>query len=237
MVHASTAGVLAALTLLASGCAVLRSGEGAEAVSAENLQKDIANRLTEAGQPPKSVTCQGGLGDLPGATTRCDVVLTDTNSIQPVVTLTAANPLTYTVTPAVSAGQLATAVGALLKSSGVDCKTGLEGTSGAAAQCDVAADGVTMTRTVEVTGVQGLLMSYAVLPVLGKQQLDGLLADRLAAETGQRPERADCTGDLQGKVGATVDCAVVRGGNAEQLTLTVAKVDGDVIDFGYGPKA
>lgn len=232
----TTAGMLAAVAVLTSGCALLRSGGGAEAVSAENLQKDIANRLTEAGQPPKSVICQSGLGDQPGAMTRCDVVLSDTNSIQPVVTLASANPLNYAVSPAISAPQLAKAVGALLNSTEVKCRSGLEGKQGAEALCDVTAGGANMARTVVVTGVQGLLMSYAVLPVLGRQQVAGLLADRLAAETGRRPEKVDCAGDLQGKVGATVDCSVVDAGKSEQMVLTVAKVDGDVIDFGYAPK-
>lgn len=228
--------MLAAVAALASGCGLLRSGGGAEAVSAENLQKDIAHRLTEAGHPPQSVTCQSGLGNQPGATTRCDVVLSDTNSIQPVVTLTTADPPSYAVTPAVTAAQLAKSVGALLNSGQVSCKKGLDGKTRDEAQCDVTADGVTMVRTVEVTDVQGLLMSYAVLPVLGRQQVEGLLADRLAADTGQRPDRADCVGDLLGRVGATVDCTVLSGGQTQQMTLTVAKVDGDAIDFGYAPK-
>lgn len=227
------AGILA-LVLLAGGCAGTESA--GEAVSAGNLQSDIAKRLTEAGLTPKSVTCQSGLPARPGASTRCDVVLSETNSIQPVVTLTTSDPVNYAVTPAVSAEQLGKAVGALLSTSEVNCQSGLDGKTGAQARCDVTRDGVTMTRTVEVTNVEGLLMSYTVLPSLGRQEVERLLLDRVAAQDGQRPERATCSGDLQGTVGATTDCVVVTGGSTSDVTLTVTKVDGDVIDFGYEPK-
>lgn len=227
------AGILA-LMLVAGGCA--DTGSSAEVVSAASLQSDIDKRLTEAGLKPKSVTCQSGLPGQPGASTRCDVVLSDTNSIQPVVTLTTSDPVNYAVTPAVSAGQLATAVGALLSTPEVSCQSGLDGKTGAQARCDVTRDGVAMTRTVEVTNVEGLLMSYEVLPSLGRGEVQRLLVDRVAAQNGQQPESASCAGDLQGTLGATTDCTVVTGGSVSIFTLTVTKVDGDAIDFGYAPK-
>lgn len=227
------AGILA-LVLIVGGCA--DTGSSAEVVSAASLQSDIDKRLTEAGLAPKSVACQSGLPGQPGASTRCDVVLSDTNSIQPVVTLTTSDPVNYAVTPAVSAEQLAKAVGALLSTPEVSCQSGLDGKTGAQARCDVTRDGVTMTRTVEVTNVEGLLMSYEVLPSLGREEVQRLLADRVAAQNGQRPDSAACAGDLQGTVGATTDCTVVNGGSVSVFTLTVTKVDGDAIDFGYAPK-
>ena len=223
-----------ALVVLAGGCA--GTDTSAEVVSAATLQSDIAKRLTEAGLTPKSVTCNSGLPGQPGASTRCDVALSDTNSIQPVVTLTTSDPVNYAVTPAVSAEQLATAVGGLLSTNQVKCQSGLDGKTGAQARCDVTRDGVTMNRTVEVTNIEGLLMSYKVLPSLGRQEVERLLIDQVAAQDGKRPERASCAGDLQGTVGATTDCAVVSGGSSTDVTLTVTKVDGDAMDFGYEPK-
>lgn len=221
----------AVLSATTAGCAVLRSGGGGEVVSAAILQKDIADRLTAAGHPPKSVTCQGALNAEKGATTRCDVVLGDTNSIEPVVTLTSVNPPEYSVAAAVSAEQLASAVGALLASPTVTCQSGLDGKIGAQAQCDVTKDGAAMTRTAEVTGVDGLLMSYAVLPVLTRQQVQDLVSQQLT-QNGEHPDRVDCVGDLQGKIGATLDCTSSTRGKDQRLTITVSGVKGDVIDFG-----
>lgn len=225
----------AALALLAVGCG---GGESsAEVVSAATLQKDITARLTQAGKPPKSVSCQGGLPGSPGASTRCDVVLSDTNSIQPVVTLTTADPVGYVVNPAVSAEQLAKAVGALLSAPQVSCRSGLDGKTGAETLCEVTRDSSPISRTVVVTNVEGLLMSYSVLPSLGKREVEGLLSTRLAEAGGQRPDHVDCSGDLQGKVGATLDCSVTTAGEPSPMTLTVTKVNGDTIEFDAAPKA
>jgi len=227
------AAVLAAAVV--AGCA--DTGSDAEVVSAATLQRDIVARLNQAGLAPKSVTCQSGLPGQPGASTRCDVVLSDTNSIQPVVTLTTADPVNYAVTPAVSAEQLATAVAALVSATRVDCSSGLEGKTGSQARCEVTRDGVTMTRTVEVTNVEGLLMSYSVLPALARTQVADLLAARWAEQDGRRPERTECAGDLQGIVGATVDCTVRAGDDSTAVTLTVISVNGDAVDFRFEPKA
>lgn len=250
VLRAPAAAILAALAVLAAaGCA--DTGSDTEVVSAADLQKDIAARLAQAGAPPKSVTCRGGLPGQPGAATRCDVALSDTNSIEPVVTLVTADPVNYTVTPAVSAEQLAAAVANVMSAQQVSCQSGLDGTTGAqaaqpgqAAQtlCEVTRNGTRITHTVEVTDVEGLLMSYSVLPSLGEQELEGILADRLEAQTGQRPARVDCSADLQGRVGATADCAVETGGKQESresrdsYVLTVTTVDGDAIDFSLEPR-
>ena len=226
--------VAAVTTVVAAGCASEPVGE---AVSAANLQKNITERLSAAGVTPKTVTCVSGLPAEPGASTRCDVVLTDTNSIQPVVTLTTTDPVNYAVTPAVSGEQLGTAVAALLSTKEVTCNDGLEGKTGARATCEVTRDGVAMTRTVEVTNVEGLLMSYSVLPAIDRAEVQDLLARQWAQDNGGRPpERTDCRGDLQGQVGTTLDCTVVADGQGSDLTLTVTKVDGDAVEFGYEPK-
>lgn len=234
MIVAHRTAAAVAVAVVAAGCASEPVGE---AVSAANLQKNITERLTTAGVTPKVVTCSSGLPAEPGASTRCDVVLTDTNSIQPVVTLTTTDPVNYAVTPAVSGQQLATAVGALLSTDEVSCAAGLEGKTGAQAICEVTRDGVAMTRIVEVTNVEGLLMSYSVLPAIDRDEAQDLLAMQWAEDNGGRlPERTDCRGDLQGQVGATLDCTVVVDGQSSDLTLTVTKVDGDAVEFGYEPK-
>lgn len=225
--------MLGLAVLSGAGCSALRSGGAGEAVSAADLQKDIADRLTRAGQPPKSVSCKGALAAEVGSSTRCEVVLTDTNSIEPVVTLTSVGPLSYSVTPAVNPEQLATAVSALLSSPTVHCDEGLDGKTGAQSLCEVTKDDVTMSRTVEVTNVEGLLMSYSVLPVLGRQQVEDLVGQRLTGE-GQPADTVECAGDLQGKSGSTLDCTAVTAGQEQALTLTVTNVTGDVIDFSVG---
>ena len=59
----------------------------------------------------------------------------------------------------------------------------------------------------------------------------------LESRVGQRPESADCSGDLEGKPGKTVDCTIVAGPETTPFTLTVTTVEGSTINYRYEPKA
>ena len=214
-------------------------------VAKSDLQKDISERLEKAGQKPQSVTCKDDLSGEVGKTVDCEVVLTDTNSIEPVVKVTKVEGTTvsYEMTPALTKEQLAKSVSSLLpKASGekvdsVTCESGLEGKKGSETHCDVTAGGETVRRTVDVTEVDGLLISYALVPTMSKQNVENSLLDRLAEQLGQRPDSADCSGNLEGKPGNTIDCRVVAGSETQDFTLTVNRVEDDVINFSYKPKA
>ncbi len=80
-------------------------------------------------------------------------------------------------------------------------------------------------------------MNFTVIPVLTKAQVESSLLDQLESQLGQRPDSADCTNDLQGTPGTTIDCTVVAGEETQVFTLTVNNVDGDRINFNYAPKA
>ena len=152
-----------------SGCSFSASVGGPPVVAKADLQKDITDRLTEAGQTPKSVTCSEDLiGEL-DKTTRCEVVLSDTNQIEPIVKTTKVEGTTvsYEMTPALSQEQLQTQVAALVEQNGmavdtVACAGGLEGVVGNKANCTVNGDGETTETVVDVTEVNGLLMNFQI---------------------------------------------------------------------------
>src|SRR4029077_17687906 len=93
-----------------------------------------------------------------GKTARCEVVLSPTNSFEPVITVTGVdgNTIKYEMSPAVSKEQLEQAVSRLVAEAArapvasVSCESGLEGKVGKVAYCDVDAGGVKLRRTVEV---------------------------------------------------------------------------------------
>jgi hypothetical protein len=160
--------VLATMAVAAlTGCGP-DAGGAAPTVSRQALQSDIANRLGEAGEPPRSVTCQDDLVGQVGRTARCDVVASDANSFQPIVTVTRVDGTTvdYEMTPALSQGQLEKAVAGLIAQNSGDrvdsvaCESGLEGRVDAVAHCDVDAGGKKARRTVQVTEVSGLTMNF-----------------------------------------------------------------------------
>jgi hypothetical protein len=152
--------------LTACGCGAVEVPQ----VDRVALESDIAERLTEAGEPARSVTCLENLVGQLGRTVRCDVVISDTNSFQPVVTVTSVDgdAVGYELTPAVSQAQLEVAVRRLAQDAGervaaVACASGLDGAVGAQARCDVDIDGTRQRRTVEVTDVTGMTMNFNLL--------------------------------------------------------------------------
>jgi hypothetical protein len=81
-------GALAAVCVLASGCDASVGVGGKSAVGKDALQADIANRLEKAGEKPQSVTCEEDLIGEVGKTARCEVVMSPTNSFEPIITVT-----------------------------------------------------------------------------------------------------------------------------------------------------
>lgn len=236
-------GALATGGALVSGCSVAIGGDGKPTVSKGALQTDIADRLTEAGEQPESVTCKEDLVGEVGRTARCEVVISTTNSFEPVVTVTRVDGTTidYEMTPALSKEQLEMAVSRLVTAAAgvqvhsVSCQSGLQGNVGAAAYCDVDAGGVKLRRTVEVSNVEGLMMNFDVVPLLTKVEVERSLLDALQRQVGRRPDSAECSGNLEGKPGNTVDCTVVAGVDTKAFRLTVTTVEGSKINYRYEP--
>jgi hypothetical protein len=226
-----------------SGCS-FSGGIGNPTVAKVDLQKDISDRLTKAGEKPQSVTCQDDLVGEVGKTTPCEVVLSESNTFEPVVTVTGVDGTTvnYEMTPALSKEQLEKSViGLVSKSSGVQvdsasCESGLEGKEGAVTHCQVTGGGATVPRTVEVTKVEGLMMNFDVIPVLAKSDVEASLLQEVGQQLEQEPDSATCSGDLEGKTGNTVDCAVASGTDSGDFVLTVTSVDGDKINYSYEPR-
>lgn len=237
-------GRCAVLVLIAvtAGCGEQVADE-VPAVATAELQADITARFVEAGATPQSVTCRDPLVGEIGRTARCEVVLGPTNSFEPIVTVTdvEGDRIGYELLPALSKEQLERGVARLAEagvspSARVVCQSGLLGQMGESAQCDVTLAGVTVRRTAEVTGVDGLMMTFDLIPILTKAEVEESLLDELARHIGSRPDSATCTGDLEGRPGNTVDCAVVDGADRAAFILTVTSVDGTKIDYSYAPR-
>ncbi|HEX9497170.1 MAG TPA: DUF4333 domain-containing protein [Mycobacterium sp.] len=229
---------------LVSGCDANVGIGGTPAVGRDALQTDIAARLAKEGEQPQSVTCRENLVGEVGKTTRCEVVMSPTNSFQPVITVTGVDgsAINYEMTPAVSKEQLEKAVSRLVADAArvqvawVSCESGLEGKVGATAHCDVDAGGVKLRRTVEVNTVEGLMMNFDVAPVLTKEEVASSLLDEFERQLGRRPDSAQCAGSLEGTAGNTVDCTVVTGSDTASFTLTVTTVSGGSINYSYAPR-
>ncbi|WP_270714493.1 DUF4333 domain-containing protein [Mycolicibacterium sp. BiH015] len=227
----------------AVGCGPAGS-PGVPVVATVDLQSDIAARFAEAGNDPQSVSCREPLVGEVGQTARCDVVMSPTNNFEPIVTVTSVNGdrIDYELVPALSRQQLERAVVRLVEEAGgppaseVACQDGLLGVMGESAQCDVTTSMATLQRTAEVTSVDGLMMNFDLVPILTKSEVESSLLGDLTRHLGRRPDSASCSGNLEGKPGNTVDCAVTAGPESAAFIVTVTTVDGANIDFSYAPR-
>lgn len=164
--------VVGALGIALSGCSFsAQTSSGPPVVSKADLQRDIVDRLTKAGQTPQSVTCADDLVGEVSRTTRCNVVLSETNAIEPIVTTTGVDGTTvnYEMTPALSREQLQKQVAALMTQNeipvdSVTCVGGLDGVTGNEAHCKVEGAGAVTDTVVEVTEVNGLMMNFRINP-------------------------------------------------------------------------
>jgi Domain of unknown function (DUF4333) len=228
-----------------SGCSLNTGVDNVPTVSRDAMQRDIRARLSELGEQPASVTCNDDLVGEVGKTARCEVAMSPTNIFETVIEVTDVHGSTikYEMTPAVSKAQLEKTTSRLVtERSGfavesISCASGLEGRVDAVAYCDVDAGGVQLRRTVEMSDVNGLMMTFDVVPVLTKAEIETSLLDALEQRVGARPVSAECAGNLDGKVGHTVDCTVAAGPATTAYTLTVTTVDGSRINFSYEPKS
>ncbi len=234
------AAVLAAAGLLSSGltsCSMKVETSSKAAVSAADLQKDLSDRLTKAGNPAKSVTCNDDLTGEVGKTAKCEVVYSDTNSVEAVFTATKVEGTTvsYEISPELTKDQLQKAVSGLTSSSNVTCDAGLDGKVGAKTKCEVVKDGTPSKRTVEVNKVEGLSMDLDVIQVLPKQKVSEVLMQKLGSD-GTPVETVDCIDDVLAKAGSTVECTASSGGQVQAYVVTVTDAQGDTVNFDYQAK-
>jgi Domain of unknown function (DUF4333) len=236
--------LLVAAAASLAGCG-WQAADGIPAVDTVDLQSDIAGRFTDAGEHPESVTCVDPLVGEVGQTAHCDVVMSPTNSFAPIATVTGVDgdTIDYELTPALSREQLQKAVARLVADAGgppastVTCLSGLLGQIGEVSQCDVTTSGITLRRTAEVTSVDGLMMNFDLVPILTKAEVEGSLLNELSRHLEKRPDSATCSGNLEGRPGNTVDCAVTAGPERAAFIVTVTKVDGTNIDYSYAPRS
>lgn len=137
------------------------SATSTPSMSAADLQKSLATRISTA-TPPKSVVCATDLTGEVGKTTSCEVAVNDNTSVQVNVTVTKVNGtnIDYDFAPAMTKAQLEKAFAANV-SAEVTCDAGLDGKVGSSTTCHITKDGTTDDTTVSVSKVQGLYMSLS----------------------------------------------------------------------------
>lgn len=85
-----------------------------------------------------------------------------------------------------------------------------------------------MKKTLTVVG--GLLLALSAgagvaSASVSAQQVQQMISDQLAQQTGLSPDSVVCPGELATEVGASVTCQATAGGETHPITVTVASAD------------
>lgn len=214
-----------------SGCA---GSKPVAAVSAADLQKGLVDRLSQTATPSTWVDCPKDLPGKVGASVHCDVTFNPANTVTAVLTTTAVkgSDISWEITePELTKDQISQRVAGLMSAQSATCDSGLEGRQGAWVLCQVFRNGVEFPQLVEVKDVLGLALDLVLTPVIPRQQLEESVLNRLTANYGRRPDKAECAGDLSGSVGVAVKCVVTVGDKSDNFVATVTSVWGGHIEF------
>lgn len=68
---------------------------------------------------------------------------------------------------------------------------------------------------------------------LDRADVEQTLAKVLEEETGTKPDKIECPGDLEGKLDTTMECTLTNDSAEYVVKLTVTKVDGLDVRFDY----
>lgn len=171
LIVAISAAALAGAAL--SGCSFSVNSGGTPTVAKADLEKSITDKLGTGSEQPRSVTCPGDLEGVAGKNISCEVVVSDTNAFQAVVTVDKLEGQTvdYTMTPALTQAQVEKAAVDILASANngqgpqsATCDSGLEGKQGTTVRCQLIDPGQSTGATVTVKSVDGLVMNLNVRP-------------------------------------------------------------------------
>ncbi|MFD3374117.1 MULTISPECIES: DUF4333 domain-containing protein [unclassified Streptomyces] len=66
-----------------------------------------------------------------------------------------------------------------------------------------------------------------------KARVAQTISDKLAADTGKRPERVTCPQHLPARVGATIRCELTAGSDTLGVTVTATSVNGKQVNFNF----
>lgn len=221
-----------------TGCSAKVETKVTKSVSAADLQSKLTEQLTEAGNPPESVSCKDELVGEVGKSTMCDVVFSDTNSVEATVTTTEVDDsgISFDLSPSLTKEQLEKGVSGLTNATAVSCDSGLEGAIGETTTCEVTIDGVVSKRVAAIDGVNGLQMDLSVVPVVPKEQLQEILMQRLNAD-GTPAETVECASDATDKPGTSVECVAVTGDEKRGYDVSVTTIEGDNVGIDYSDSA
>ena len=91
----------------------------------------------------------------------------------------------------------------------------------------------TFNVNVSVTSVNGNDVKFDMVETLDKNQVAGILSNKLTQQVGRKPDSVTCPDNLKGVQGATLRCELTDSGQKYGISVTVTNVDAGDVSFDY----
>ncbi len=119
------------------------------------------------------------------------------------------------------------------KADSVTCPENLAGQKGAEINCTMKVGDKTSTVNVTVTSIEGEQVKFDMVQTIDKDQVAKQISEELGQQFGTKPETLTCPENLKGTEGATLRCELKDSGQTYGVTVTVNKVDGSDVNYGF----
>jgi hypothetical protein len=117
---------------------------------------------------------------------------------------------------------------------GVTCPNDLQAAVGQTVRCSFTVGGQPVDAIATVTSVDGSNVKYDITTEarpIAKDLLAKKVSEQVQQQANLQVDSATCDSDLQPMVNASAACTIVSAGKPLQLTITVTKVNGGLINF------
>lgn len=119
------------------------------------------------------------------------------------------------------------------KPDSVTCPNDLPAKVGAQLNCEMKVKNQTFNVNVTVTSVNGSDVKFDMVETVDKNQVAGIISNKLTQQVGRKPDSVTCPDNLKGVEGATLRCQLVDGSDKYGIAVTVTTVDAGDVNFDF----
>lgn len=85
--------------------------------------------------------------------------------------------------------------------------------------------------TAILAGTLALTSCSMLTPKVAKADVEQQISTKLTEQVGTTPEKIECPGDLEGKVGTTMTCVLTHQGESLDVNVNVTSVENNTVKF------
>jgi hypothetical protein len=119
------------------------------------------------------------------------------------------------------------------KPDSVSCPGDLPAKVGAQLNCEMKVKNQTFNVNVTVTSVNGSDVKFDMVETVDKNQVAGIISDKLTQQLGRKPDAVTCPDNLKGVEGAALRCQLSDRGQKYGVAVIVTNVDAGEVNFDF----